>query len=316
MRRPSALVIQPVPSKHQGLVATKDVVTATKLFCCLIAAMARPRHWPATAKLLARAHLRVQDRGARILARSTAFPGRDIRARAVDTFAWDYLATIQAMREALPGGWDCEPQVTGRDVLDQALRRSHGAILWPSPFAGTFFALGKALAEYSLTLLSTPSHPFSPTWVGTRLLNPIRVRAENRYLVRRVRVVYGNARPALDVLRQTLHDNGVVWIMAIGAGNRSLTFPFLGGVLDLAIGAPRLAFETGAALIPVFTWPDDSGGYRVEFGPDLTPATALPMQQALQEMMSRYVALLEPIVRAHPTQWQGWFYPGTWRPAD
>ncbi len=92
--------------------------------------------------------------------------------------------------------------------------------------------------------------------------------------MRRVRVVYGNSRPALDVLRQALRENGVVWIMAIGAGNKSLTFPFLGGVLDLAIGAPRLAFETGAALIPVFTWPDDSGGYRVELGPDLTPATA------------------------------------------
>lgn len=315
MRRPSALIIQPVPSKHQGWVSTKDVLIATKLFCCLIAAMAPPRRWPAAAKLLGRAHLQIQQRSVRILAHSTAFPDQDIWVRTNEAFARDYLANIQAIREVLPGGWRCEPQVTGRDVLDRALQRSRGAVLWFSPFAGAFLALGKALAEYSLTQLSAPSHPFSPTWVGTRWLNPIRVRAENRYLARRVQVVYGKARPALDVLKQVLRDNGVVSIMAIGAGNKSLTFPFLGGIIDLAIGAPRLAWETGAALIPVFTLPDDGGGYRVELGPDLTPRAGLPLQQAVQAMTSRYVELLEPIVRAHPTQWQGWFHPGTWRPA-
>lgn len=315
MRRPRALIIQPVPSRHQGWVATKDALIAAKLFCCLIAAMAPPRHWPTAARLLARAHLRMQERSVRVLAHSTPFRGQDVRACTGESFAWDYLANIQAIRDILPGGWRCEPTVTGRDVLESALHRSRGAVLWFTPFAGAFLALGKALAEYSLTQLSTPSHPFSPTWVGTRLLNPIRLRAENRYLARRVRVVYGNARPAIDILKQVLHDNGVISIMAIGAGSRSLAFPFLGGILDLAIGAPRLAWETGAALIPVFALPDGDGDYRVELGPDLTPATVLPMEQALQSMTSRYVQLLEAMVRSYPTRWQGWFYPGTWRPA-
>lgn len=315
MRRPGALTIQPVPSKHRGLVAAKDFLIAAKLACYLLAAMTPQRHWPAAARLLGRAHLRMQGRSARILAHSSAFRGRDIRASTAEALGWDYLANIQAIREAFPGGWQCAPTLTGRDVLDQALQRSRGAVLWFTPFSGAFFAMGKALAEYSLTQLSTPSHPFSPTWVGTRWLNPIRVRAENRYLARRVRVVYGNAQPALAVLRQVLHDNGVVTITAIGSGKRSLAFPFLGGTLDLAIGAPRLAHETGAALIPVFALPDDDGGYRVELGPDLTSATMLPLQQALQEMASRYVELLEPMVQANPAKWQGWFYPGTWRPS-
>jgi lauroyl/myristoyl acyltransferase len=264
---------------------------------------------------MARVHLRIHDRGAQTLAASNAFPEQDARARAEAAFAADYLWNIQAIREALPGGWRCETPLGGRDILDRALQRSRGAVLWCSPFVGSDLAPKKALAEYRLTHLSAPSHPFSPTRFGTLLLNPVRLRAVNRYLVRRVLVVYGNSRPALDVLKQVLSENGVVLITAVGAGKRSLTFPFLGGTIELAVGAPRLAYETGSALIPVSTLPDQKGGYRVELGPDLAAPTDLPEQQAVLQMTSRYVELLEPVVRAYPAQWEGWFHPGTWRQA-
>ena len=314
-QRSAAVTIQPVPSTHRGWIAGKDMLTAAKLFACLLAAMTPARRWPSRAESLARAHLFVQKRSVRLLARSTAFGDQDVASRARATFAWDYLANIEAIGELLPGGWNARLDVVGRETLDRALERSRGAVLWFSPFAGAFLAMIKSLQQYSLTHLSTPSHPFSPTWVGTRWLNPIRVRVENRYLTRRVRVVYGNARPALDVLAQILRDNGVVSIMAIGSGRQSHVYPFFGGMLHLALGAPRLACETGAALVPVFARADGSGGYRVELGPDLTSAPGLPLEQALPAITARYADLLQPIVAADPAKWQGWFYPGTWWPS-
>lgn len=318
MRRPHTLTIETAPWKHDGWIATKDIVTAGKLVCCLFAALAPARYWPAASRLIARAHLRIRGASIHLLEGSNAFLGQDARSLVQDYIAADYLSGIQAIREILPGGWQCETPVTGRATLDGALQRSRGAVLWISPFVGTALVSRKALAlaGYPLTLLSSPFHPFSTTRIGTLLLNPVRLRAENRYLTRRVHVVYGNAKPALAVLRQVLLDNGVVVIMAFGTGKRSLTFPFLGGTIDLAVGAPRLAYETGAALIPVFTLPDQKAGYRVELGPDLTPSTKLPEDQALHEMASRYVDLLEPIVRAYPTHWEGWFHPATWRPSS
>jgi lauroyl/myristoyl acyltransferase len=262
---------------------------------------------------MARAHLRIHDRSVQILAASSAFPAENARARAVAAFAADYLWNIRAIREALPGGWQSETPLAGRAVLDRALERSRGAVLWCSPFVGSDLAPKKALAEYRLTHLSSPSHPFSPTRFGTLVLNPVRLRAVNPYLVRRVLVVYGNSRPALDVMKQVLADNGVVLIMAVGTGKRSLTFPFLGGTIDLAVGAPRLAHATGSALIPVATLPNQNG-YRVELGPDLSVPSDLPEQDAVAQMTSRYVELLEPLVRSYPAHWEGWFHPGTWRP--
>ena len=208
--------------------------------------------------------------------------------------------------------------MTGREVLDRALEQSRGAVLWCSPFVGSDLASKKALAlaGYSLTHLSAPSHPFSATRVGALLLNPVRVRAVNRYLARRVLVVYGNARPALDVLRQALLDNGVVTITATGAGRSSLSFPFIGGTTELAVGAPLLARQTGAALIPVFTVPEPAGGYRIELGPELGTGTELSEREAIQQMAARYIELLEPVVRAHPAEWEAWFHPGTWQAAS
>lgn len=253
-----------------------------------------------------------------MLEKASAFLNQDAPSLAHEAIAADYLWNIRAIREILPGGWQCETPLTGRESLDLALRQSRGAVLWCSPFVGSDLAPKKALAlaGYRLTHLSSPSHPFSPTRVGTLLLNPVRLRAVNRYLTRRVLVVYGNAQPALDVLRQVLLDNGVVLIMAVGTGKKSLAFPFLGGITSLAVGAPRLACETGAALIPVFTLPDQNGGYRVELGPDLTPPTELSENQAHHEMASRYVDLLKPVVRAHPAHWEGWFHPATWHPSS
>ena len=312
-RRPTPSTIETAPWRPEGWISAKDAATAVKLACCLIAALTPVRHWPAAARLMARAHLRIHDRSVQILAASNAFPAENARARAEAAFAEDYLWNIRAIREALPGGWQCETPLAGRAILDRALQRSRGAVLWCSPFVGSDLAPKKALAEYRLTHLSSPSHPFSPTRFGTLVLNPLRLRAVNPYLVRRVLVVYGNSRPALDVMKQVLANNGVVLIMAVGTGKRSLTFPFLGGTIDLAVGAPRLAHATGSALIPVATLPHQNG-YRVELGPDLAVPNDFPEQDAVAQMTSRYVELLEPLVRAYPAHWEGWFHPGTWRP--
>lgn len=313
MRRP--ITIETAPWTHDGWITGKDIVTAVKLIGCLIAALAPSRFWPVTSRTMARAHLRIRGGSARLLKGLDTVLDRDAHSLARDAMAADYLFNTQAIREILPGQWQCEARLAGCEALDLALQQSRGAVLWCSPFVGSDLAPKKALtlAGYPVTHLSAPSHPYSPTRFGTLLLNPVRLRAVNRYLARRVIVVHGNAQPALDVLRQVLMDNGVVLIMAVGTGKRSLSFPFFGGTTHLALGAPRLAYSTGAALIPVFTLPGESGGYRVELGPDLTPGSKFTEVETLHKMASRYVDLLAPNVRAHPAHWEGWFHPATWQ---
>ncbi|MGZ8203999.1 MAG: lysophospholipid acyltransferase family protein [Burkholderiales bacterium] len=315
MHRQRTVTIETAAWQYDAWIAAKDVVTSARLACCLIAACLPARAWPATARLMASAHLRLRRETIRLLEKSDACRGRSAASLAQEAVAADYLWNIQAIREILPGGSSGEPSLVGRDVLDRALGRSRGAVLWCSPFVGSDLAPKKALAlaGYPVTQLSSPFHPFSTTRIGAPLLNPIRLRAINRYTTNRVLVVYGNSRPALEVLARVLSQNGIVLVMAIGIGKHSLTFPFMGGVTELAVGAPRLACDTGAALIPVFTLPDENCGYQVKLGPDLTQGES-DHPPSVDQLAARYVELLEPVVRAHPAQWEGWFHPGTWRP--
>jgi hypothetical protein len=103
-RRQPPLTIETAPWKPEGWISAKDAATAAKLACCLIAALTPVRHWPTAARLMARVHLRIRDRGVQTLAASNAFPEQDARARAEAVFAADYLWNIRAIREALPGG--------------------------------------------------------------------------------------------------------------------------------------------------------------------------------------------------------------------
>jgi hypothetical protein len=311
----TARTIETAPRRYDRWLSARDLLIAVKLvFCALVATLPR-RLWPLAARSAGGLHVRLRPASVQAFAKAALQPSFDPRSLAVAAAAEDYLEDIEGIRELLPGGWRPALAVVGRETLDEALRGGAGAVLWVSQHAHYDLAPKKALvsAGYDLNQLSATSHPFSTTRFGGLFLNPIRVRALNRYLVRRVLVVYGRARPAIEALREILRENGIVLIVAVGTGRRSVKLPFLGGTIDLAVGAPRLAHDSGAALIPLFTLPDNNGGYRIELGPDLNTREEPDAERAVRAMADRYVGLLEPIVRANPSAWQGWFHPATWR---
>jgi hypothetical protein len=316
MRLRTVRTLETAPWSYEGWISAKDLLVTLKLLFCAFVAASPHGIWPLAARAAGRFHAAVRPGTTRALAKAGSRLGTDPRSLAVNAAAEDYLEDFEAVREILRGGWNPPLTIFGREALDAALRRGAGAVLWVSQHAHYDLVPKKALssAGYALNQLSTPSHPFSATRFGGVFLNPVRLRAINRYLDRRVLVVYGRARPAIDALRQILSENGIVLIVAAGTGNRSVEIPFLGGTIDLAVGAPRLAHDSGAALIPVFTLPDGSGGYRIELGSDLNTREERGTEHAVRAMAEHYVRLLEPVVRANPAAWQGWFHPGTWRP--
>jgi lauroyl/myristoyl acyltransferase len=238
--------------------------------------------------------------------------GKDVE---LEVIAEEYAEHIESIREILPGRWRCRLTLRGSESIDRALLRGRGVVLWIGAFAHASLATKKALwnAGYAQNHLSAMGHPYSPSWFGVRILNPLRVRAENRYLAKRVIVAYGQAQPALEVLKQALQANGVVTVKAIGAGRKTAAVALFGGTIHLATGAVRLACEARAALIPVFAVRDQNGGYAIHCGPDLASEAEEAGGDAVQHIVTRYVALLETFIRAHPGEWQGWFS-RSWRP--
>lgn len=301
--------------RYEGWISTRDLALAAGLLVCAVAAALPRRVWPFVARTAAGLHVRMRRGSLTAVTKPAAFLELDARRLATDALAEDYREQIEMFREYLPGR-RMALESRGTDSIDRALARGRGVVLWVSPHAHSDVAPKKVLASagYRLHQLSAPSHPFSSTRFGCLFLNPLRVHVLHRYLALRVLVVFGKSRPAIEALRGILDDNGIVSIMAVGTGQRALAFPFLGGTMELAGGAPRLAHDTGAALLPVIVLPDGPDKCRIEVGPDLNMRNERDSDRAVMAMVERYARWLEPVVRARPASWQGWFHPGTWHP--
>jgi len=217
--------------------------------------------------------------------------------------------SIAVLRELL-GGWSPQLHLTGREHLDAARRAGRGAVLWVAHFGFASLAAKMALARagYEVHHVSRPEHGFSKSRFGIRVLNPLRVATELRYLKGRVIIDRNNPAASMVEARQILKQNAFVSITAGSwEGQLIATAPLGAGQCDLATGAPRLANLADAPLIPVFVVKDESGG---GFTVTVEPPIALSggrdknalVAAATDEFMRRHV----PYLTSHPYQWREW----------
>lgn len=222
-------------------------------------------------------------------------------------------ARLHAVASWRPGGWHPEIAVEGVDHIDCGLAAGNGAILWVADFVfhGLVSKIGLSRAGYDVSHLSGPRHGWSSTRFGVRVINPVQTGAEARFLKERVimsdldlptpyRVV-----AAMRALRKRLSKNGVVSISALTSDWGPEDVDFYRGRIRLASGPPSLAHASGAPLLPVFAFRDESG-FRVVVEPPICMRADLDRQEAASFAASDYARLLAGYVKRYPEQWMGW----------
>ena len=226
--------------------------------------------------------------------------------------------SFQYFREYRPGGWRIPHAVEGLEHLAEARASGGGVVLWMAHFVFHGLAAKKLLGEAGFRVhhVSRPEHGFSKTAFGIRVLNPLRVRVEDRYLASRILIGATDQRAIGERIRGLLRDGEIVSITA-GAweGRRIARVPFLGGHYPLATGAPALAHAEGATLIPVFCWRGDAPDGRLTLRVDRPigmPAGA-GRQQAIDHALAEFVDRHDAVMRAAPGEWRGWNYLDTAR---
>lgn len=250
------------------------------------------------------------DRIAGIIRAALGEPDR----RRADAIARDLQAAVyelrmQNLRAWRPGGWHPGIALEGEDHLLRALARGKGAVLWVAHFAFNSSITKIALhgRGHRVSHLSRPEHGFSKTRLGIAFLNPVRCIPEDRHLAQRI--VFERRTPSTAMRRmvRTLRAGGIVSITA-GAweGSDLAEGTLLGGRLNLAIGAPRLAVLTGAALVPVFSIRDPGQGFRTIIEPPIAPMAAQTPEETCSAAAAEYLRRHEPWVRRFPDQWRGW----------
>lgn len=158
--------------------------------------------------------------------------------------------------KALFNRWNPDVALTGNEYLDKPQDSGQGVIIWQAPFVYATLAAKLTFNRhgYALHHLSRYLHPYTNSYLGVRLLNPIRCIPENRYLKERIVIERGGSpRRAMIRMTELLKSGGVVSI-SIGANAKSVhQYPFLGGAVTLPDGPLRLADNCNAVILPAFT---------------------------------------------------------------
>jgi len=217
---------------------------------------------------------------------------------------------MQILREWRPGGWRPNLRFEGEEHVRDALGKGNGAVLWVAHFS--FNALATKIAFHRAGLpfhhLSRAEHGFSKTALGIRFLNPIRVKAELKYL--RGRVIIEPSRPARAMLaaKRLLSENELVSITAGHWEGATIAGARIGsGAYPLATGAPALSALTGAPLLPVFTArAPGSKLIKVSVEKPIEIPADLSKEDSLRLAVDAFADRLIDQIGQYPEQWRGW----------
>ena len=294
-------------------IRASDLGLAAALAALLPVAWLVPeRRWPALAERLVAACWPRRRREARLAQIKAAFGALDDdaarRIERENCAVW-ILRQLQLLRCYRPGGWRPLTRIEGRERIEGALERGTGVILWTAPlrFSDLATKIGMHAEGYALTHLSMPDHGWSSTRFGVFWLNPIWTAVESRFVKERVVIDPDDPKPATERIRSALRANGIVSVTAIrGAARRPATIRILQARYRLGLGAPMLAHDTGAALLPVFTVRQPDGSFHILIDEPVTIAPTLPRLDAALAAVEELGRRIERQVRLAPGQWNWW----------
>jgi Kdo2-lipid IVA lauroyltransferase/acyltransferase len=188
-----------------------------------------------------------------------------------------------------------EIPIEGRENLDAALSKGHGAIVL-SAHLGNFFLLGTRLAtaDYATSVLINP--PRNRRFA--RFMNDYRLKVRQKTIHARPR------REALRELNQVLRANELAVVIADEyRRNNGIHMPFFGRTVLARRGPATLALRTGAAVVPVYLIHDKNHGLKMIVESELDLIRTDKDKCAIRENTLRMTQWLEKTVRAYPEQW-------------
>jgi len=215
---------------------------------------------------------------------------------------------LQLLRSRRLGRWQPHLDLIGREHLDRALSAGQGGILWilPGVFADLTTKMTLHSAGFAVAHLSRPTHGFSPSRFGMRVLNPLWTTVECRYLAERLVVLPGQS-GALKELVRRVRANQLVSIAVHSSGQRIYELPFFDGTVRVADGAAVLAETTGAMLFPVHTARTGPGWFVTTIEPPLQAPEGSDRRQRVRSLLTQCAAAMESYALHWPDQFSGWY---------
>ena len=207
-------------------------------------------------------------------------------------------------------GWNPRIEWAGLNRLKPALRDGRGVILWSMRFSSaTVIKQAFYKAKMPLVHLSRFDHgSATTTQLGLGGVAPLYCRAEDCYLKERVRIPQGESLGYVKVLRERLREGALVSIFGEHTGLQNFEADILGTKIQLALGAPSLAWLENAALFTVAPIRVGPFHYRVVIDEEIPVDRDMPRRKFAAVAAQEYARRLKARILCHPADWQGWLF--------
>lgn len=207
-------------------------------------------------------------------------------------------------------GWNPQIEWEGLDRLEAPRREGRGVILWSMRFSSAT-AIKQAFYRAGMPLvhLSRFDHGSkTKTKLGLSVLAPLHNRAENCYLKERVIIPLENSLTYVELLRERLRSGDLVSIFGEHSGRQNFEANVLGTKIELALGAPSLAWLEDAALFTLAPIRVGPLHYRIVIDEPIPVVLQTPRRQFAAAAAQDYADRLNARILKHPADWQGWLY--------
>ncbi|MFN2386570.1 MAG: lysophospholipid acyltransferase family protein [Thermoanaerobaculia bacterium] len=186
-------------------------------------------------------------------------------------------------------------EISGREHLEGARARGQGVFLLSAHFGS--WEIGALAAG----LLGEPIAP-----LVRPLDNPLLEAELTRRRSRFGNEVIAKRDAARELLRAMRRNRTVAILVDQNVLPQEAVFvPFFGRLAATTPSLALLQLKTGAAVVPVFTWPKGDGQYRLGFEEPILsdPDRDLSRAEKVRLLTERYMSVTEAAIRGDPCAW-------------
>ena len=213
---------------------------------------------------------------------------------------WATTKTEERVRHLIQG----EPK--GLDTLKKCLEKKKG-IFFLTAHYGNWEIMGLNHGLIGICPLSSIVRKLDNPYLD-KIVTEIRKATGNK--------IYYRDDSLIKIVRELKNNNSVAVMMDQNTAKGGLFVEFFGLKASTPRALAQLSYRMGTPVIPLFSYPTETGTYNIEYGPELIFEKSGNKEKDILDWTQKMEAFIESVIRKNPSPWMSGHRRWKTRPPD